>query len=324
MRLPSVDVLRLLTVSLIVYRHTFGSSDILLASVGVPFFFFLTGWLWRPGRRTVKEEISHRWRTLGIPYLSWLLLLYPIYLAAFYIQGELTLQRTVAPLLGGSYVGAAYTTFWFISALLLVGIMMRLLDRLSETALIVLGLGLLAIGGLFGEQLAEVPLGIGVAVPSLGFAIIGRLAGQWSCEKSGKFTALLLLIPAILLAFFFFEPLNIKYGDFGTPMISGALTSLITWGVLVTLDSLFRLIPFSARMSTWLGPLTSVAIVVVLTHPVVLWAMAFFQHNSTPPVWVYLMALILPWIMALAIKQTRLSPYLIGQPYAAVSPRTKS
>ncbi|WLP87111.1 acyltransferase family protein [Corynebacterium stationis] len=314
MRLPSIDILRVLVVAMIVHRHTFGSSDLLISSVGVPFFFYLTGWLWRPGRRTVKEEVAHRWRTLGIPFVCWWLLLYPLFLAAFFFRGDLSFERAVSPILRGSYVGTAYTTFWFISALFAVGILMRFLDRFSGTILILVGVSLLAIGGLLGEHLVVVPLGWGVALPSLAFAIFGRLSYRWSQVPAGRAVSLTVLIPAALVTVFF-ERIDIKYGDFGTPLVSGILVALIIWGVLVLLDSIFLKVPALSGLGAWLGPLTSVAIVVVLVHPVVLWALRFLAPGGgASEAWIFIVALVVPWIGALLLKRTKLAPYLLGQP----------
>ena len=313
-RLPSIDILRVVVVSMIVYRHTFGSSDLMIASVGIPFFFFLTGWLWRSGSRTVSDEAGHRWRTLGIPYLIWLAILYPVFLAAFAIQGELTLERGLSPLLGGAYVGAAYTTFWFIGTLLAVALLMRLIDRLKMPVLIVLAFVTLAVGGWFGEELALVPLGFGVALSCLGFSILGKLARAWT-PSSGvgrgvvAVAVAVVAVPLTILC----EPLNIKYGDFGTPIASAVLSSAIIWAAIVLLDSLFAAIPNqSRRLARVLGPFTAVAIIVVLTHPVVLWVAKYLQPSGQS-LWMFFVALIVPWAFALVIVRTPLSRFLVGQ-----------
>lgn len=57
-RSPAIDLVRVLAIALVVYRHTFVVSleeqSVLLSSAS-PFFFFLTGWLWRPGSRTWRD-----------------------------------------------------------------------------------------------------------------------------------------------------------------------------------------------------------------------------------------------------------------------------
>ena len=83
---------------------------------------------------------------------------------------------------------------------------------------------------------------------------------------AGRAVSLILLLPAEL-ATVFFGRIDIKYGDFGTPLISGLLVVLMIWGMLVSLDCIFLKFSGLSRFGSWLGPLTSVAIVVVLVHP---------------------------------------------------------
>ena len=233
----------------------------------------------------------------------------------------MTLERAVSPILRGPYVGAAYTTFWFISALFAVGILMRFQDRLHGVILILIGVSLLAIGGLVGEQLVVIPLGWGLALPSLAFTIFGRLSYRWSQVPAGRAVSLILLLPAAL-ATVFFERIDIKYGDFGTPLISGLLVVLMIWGMLVSLDCIFLKFSGLSRFGSWLGPLTSVVIVVVLVHPVVLWALRFLvPEGESSQVRIFIVALGLPWVGALLSRYTKLAPYFIGQPKTCLSKR---
>lgn len=312
-RLPSIDILRVITVALIVYRHTYGAEAApMIASVGVPFFFFLTGWLWKPGKRSIGEEARHRWHTLGIPYIAWLVILYPLYLFGFWFQDKLTLERAIAPLLGGSYVGAPYSTFWFISALLLAGILMRLLDRAGTLVLLSAAMALLAVGGMFGAMLAVVPLGLGVAVPSVSFLLLGRIFRTMTGTRWRPVA--LVAIPVVSVATIPLAPIDIKIGNFGTFMASGLLAVMLTWAVIVSLDwALSKLPTVAGTLSRYLSPITSVAIIVVLTHPAVLWILRFAVPAENPPPWVPLVALFVPWAAAVLIARTRLAPFLIGR-----------
>lgn len=318
-RLPSIDILRVATVAMIVYRHTYGASDLMILSVGVPFFFFLTGWLWTPGKRDASGELDHRWHTLGIPYLSWLIVLSPIFLLGYYVQDKLTWETTMSGLFGGSYAEATYNTFWFISALFFVGVLMRFFDNWKTVPLILAGLVLLATG-VFGPVLAILPLSVGVAIPSLAFAILGRVFRSFTAPgKNATLTAAATLAFAVPLTLSS-ERLDIKFGDFGTPLLSGLLAVLIIWAVLVLLDAGFRALPDKgSRLAQWLGPVTAVAIMVVLTHPVILWGLGYF-YPDTLPAWAFPVALITPWIAALVIDRTPLARFLVGRPATTPAP----
>lgn len=159
-RTPSIDLLRIVVVVLVVYRHTYpaGDDQLLLVSVSVPFFFFLTGWLWRPGRRSFKGEIANRWGTLGIPYVVWLFALYIGWAPLTVASDGGKLGTLLGPLVGGVYASRPFTTFWFLVALFLMAVTMRLLDKLPIWGTAVVAVLCLLVGGLLGEQLALLPL----------------------------------------------------------------------------------------------------------------------------------------------------------------------
>ncbi|GAA4196021.1 hypothetical protein GCM10022219_22010 [Microbacterium oryzae] len=188
-RLPSIDLLRVLTVIVIVWRHTWpvpkGEPQMLLATITVPFFFFLTGWLWRTGKRTIRDETKMRWLTLGRPYVTWLALIF-IEFAASTIKGDITrdtIETLIRPLLGGSYAGRPFSTFWFISALFFVAIMMRAVEKLPRPHLVALAVLLAGVGALLGQKLDRIPLSIGLAIPCLAFAVAGYLLRQWAASR---------------------------------------------------------------------------------------------------------------------------------------------
>jgi hypothetical protein len=56
----------------------------------------------------------------------------------------------------------------------------------------------------------------------------------------------------------------------------------------------------------------------MFVHPVVLWAL---RNESEHGSWViYLTALLVPWAIALGIRHTPLSPWLLGVPQARATP----
>lgn len=313
-RSPSIDLLRVLVVVLVVYRHTFpaGDDQLLLATVSVPFFFFLTGWLWRPGRRSVGSELGNRWQTLGRPYVSWLVILYAVWAPLYTVQNGISVGALAGPLIGGEWATRPFTTFWFLSALFLVAVSMRLLDRVPRMGLSLIAVACLALGGFFGDQLAAIPLGAGVAVPALGFALVARILRESLPRSSGRVVLCAAIAVPVLVALSLpLGHIDMKYGIFGTPVLSGLVAAGFAWASIVLLDALFSRMTFGTRAMGWLSALTRVAIIPVLLHPVVLWA--FDAPQAGAPFWVFVAAVVLPWLLALVVARTPAAPWLVGQ-----------
>lgn len=314
-RLPSIDVLRITVVALIVYRHTFpaGDDQALLATVSIPFFFFLTGWLWRPGRRTVAGEIRNRWSTLGVPYLVWLAIIWVAFVSISAAQGRLGLRAAIVPFLGGEYAGRPFTTFWFISAICFSAVIMRTLDAAPRRVLVIVMVSALALGSLAGPVVSKVPLAAGAAVACLFFVIAGRLAREiWPSPSGARTLSAVTLLAIAVLASLPLAHIDIKYGDFGTPFLSAIVAVVITWAAIVILDAMFSLLPaVSAALSGPLGVVAPVAILVVLVHPAVLYLLG--APTVGAPAWVFFVALLVPWAGAVLLEHTPLSKLLLGR-----------
>jgi acyltransferase len=72
-----IDALRIVAIAVVVVAHVWTDNYALrLASYTwhVPVFFFLSGYLVSPGR-PLRRELAARWRTLGVPYIVWLVLI---------------------------------------------------------------------------------------------------------------------------------------------------------------------------------------------------------------------------------------------------------
>ncbi|WP_448809196.1 acyltransferase family protein [Agromyces bauzanensis] len=319
-RLTSIDLWRVVAVVVIVYRHTYpaDSHHVMIASVATTFFFFLTGWLWRRGRRNVVGELRNRWLSLGVPYVSWFAAIWLIYVGTLIVSGRLSLGRSLSPILGGAYATRPFTTFWFFTALFVVAVLMRILDDLPQPALFSIAVVALGLGAFAGGALARIPLSIGVAIPCLAFALMGRLLHDWFDLRSWRvrWAAAIVLVLAIAVSLAA-AAINLKYGDFGTPFLSATVAIAVAWAVIVLTEALFSAIP---RLGQAITPLTSAlaptAIVVVLVHPMVLYLAQAVSTGAEP--WIFPLALVVPWAAAFAISRTPLSLLLIGQRDARV------
>lgn len=311
-RLPSVDVLRIAVVVMVVFRHTYpaGDDQLLIASVSVPFFFFLTGWLWRPGRRSLIGEVRNRWRTLGVPYLGWFLLTYIVWLPWAWAGAD-DVGEVLRPLLGGAFAGRPFTTFWFISALFVVAVLMRLTEKLSPVVLAILACGVLLSGAFLGGLLVKVPLGIGVAVPAFGFAVLGWLAHRYLPRGPGAWRWAAVSLPVLLVVSLPLGHIDIKYGLLGTPLLSAVVAATFAWAAISVLDGVFSRFPVPPRVCAAFSGLARVAIVPVLLHPVVLWVL------DAPLVgahwWVFAVAVVAPWGLALLLSRWQWSRWLVAR-----------
>lgn len=319
LRLPSIDLLRIVLVAVIVWRHTFpvtiGEHQPLVATVTVTFFFFLTGWLWRPHSRDVRGEVATRWRSLGIPYIAWFVVVYIIAIPIFALRDQLTVRTFLAPFLGGMYIGRPFTTFWFFTALMVVAIGMRMLDRLNRPLLLVVALIALGLGSFFGAQISRIPLAIGSGLVCLGFAIAARLLREaWPDPSRARTVTATIILAAVIPASIPLGWLDIKYGVFGTPYLSSLVAIALTWAAIVLLDALFDVVPTFARaIQPPLSRVASVAIVVVLIHPLALFLL-IPPTTSGAQLWVYPCVLVISFTTALLLSRTRARWLFIGGP----------
>jgi hypothetical protein len=101
--------------------------------------------------------------------------------------------------------------------------------------------------------------------------------------------------------------MNIKIGDFGTPVISSIVAIMISFGLVLIADS--TLTHISARVSRVITVLALAAFTVVLVHPAILWALGPLDL----PQWaIFTFALVVPWGIGLAALRTKYSVWLTG------------
>lgn len=115
-RSVGVDTVRVIAIVAIVAGHawTRDRSALVVYPWHVPLFFILSGYLWS-GRRSLDQEARRRLETLGRPYLFWLLVLIA---STLIVLGPEARDRVIGALRGGAEALQPFTTFWFVSALL--------------------------------------------------------------------------------------------------------------------------------------------------------------------------------------------------------------
>lgn len=333
-RSAAVDAVRVLGIVAIVGGHTWAEEDTLrpfIASWRVPTFFLLSGYLWC-FRRGLVEDIARRGRALMVPYFTWLAIIgVPWALWAWQEHG-LNPVRSAVGLLYGSQLGRPFSAFWFVAALFLAGVVVRAGQQLGAAFIwFVAGAGLM-VSYLAGSSVATVPYSAAVAGGCAFFVLIGQ---QFKLRRAlitrpGVTGGLLVGLGGVLIISHAATGFDIKYGDFGRPVISLAAAICVGLGIILLAE---RLVPaLSTSTEAAISRFGSVGLGVLLAHAALLWVTD--SRLGWPLPLCFGIALTLPWALGLALAGTRLSPWLLGRPktlgrgteqsgadYATVSPR---
>ncbi|SCL59389.1 Fucose 4-O-acetylase [Micromonospora chersina] len=307
-RSAGVDLLRIVGIAAVVVGHVW-TDPVTRAAVypwHVPLFFVLTGYFWTPGR-PMAGEVRKRWRSLGLPYVVWFVLLFAALLAAEAATGEVAEGAFGNALYGGSAAVRPFSAFWFVSVLFLLALAYRAVERFPVAAW-VLALTGLAVAYLAPEVVTAGPLGALLVPACLVFVLAGRLLRQLRSHLSMTTAAVMLALGAGLVITGLSAPLDVKAGDFGTPGVSVVTAVLISGGLLVLAEELDRRITGGSART--ISELSACGIAVVLSHAAVLWVL----HTPPSGGWLHLAAaLVLPWAFALVALRTPASPYLLGR-----------
>lgn len=250
-----LDIAKGIGIIFVLFSHSCGFPIFGNAIVDfyMPLFFFITGYVYRPGR-CVKDNIKRKLKQLLIPYAGYTFILYLEHIATGWIKQELTTEYLVMPIIGALYSRAALYAdmsgeniyfliinngvMWFITAMAMAGIFYYLLVEtfLSD------GKKRMAIGGIL------IALTIGMAycpyllpwsldiVPACTlFMLVGAFLGQnhyYSEENKTKYNFFYILIVALTYGVVteFAEPVNISIREYGYPGALGAI-----WFVLVAM-----------------------------------------------------------------------------------------
>jgi fucose 4-O-acetylase-like acetyltransferase len=307
---------RVLGLAAVVTGHAFAEPAVraTLYPWHVPVFFFLTGYLWTAGRG-FGDEVRKRSRTLLAPYLAWLLLAGAFTTALRAERGQPpSLSVFGEMLLGGTYVESPLYTFWFATALLFAALLQRAIEPLPRwVPWAVAAAGLVAVYAV-PRVVADVPLSLGVAVPCLAFLLLGTVAKRLR-PRIGRPLIVgpaLLAVGAALVATGASLPVDIKQGDFGTILISPLVAAVLSFGLVLVAEAVVPAL--GDRFGRAMVLLASGGLLVMFVHPVVLWAL---RNDSAHGSWViYLTALLVPWTIAVGLRHTPLSPWLLGVPRA--------
>ncbi|MER7442383.1 acyltransferase [Micromonospora avicenniae] len=310
LRSAGIDLLRVAGITAVVIGHV-RSDDVTRAAVytwHVPVFFLLTGYLWKPGR-PLRVEWQRRWPTLGVPYLTWFLLLIAMLLAADAVTGRVASGTFADAIYGGSAAMRPFSAFWFVSVLFLLAVAYRLLERLPVAVAWGIALVGLVVAYVSPEAVTAGPLGVFLVPACLVFVLAGRLLRQVRPRLSAGSGVLLLVLGAALVVSGLSTPLDMKAGDFGRPGLGVLTAVLISAGLILSAEALDGRL--RQRASAVIGALSACGIAVVLSHAAVLWVLGTPAQGG---LFDFAAALLLPWGFALLALRTPFAPYLAGAP----------
>jgi acyltransferase len=311
-RSGAIDGVRVLGIVAVVAGHTLNTSLVrpLFFTWHVPLFFFLAGYFWS-NRRSVKEEFSKRVGTLGLPYVSWMLLIAVPFILLDATLEKFSIGRLLGPLYNGEQSAMPYTTFWFVSALFFTVIFFRLLGRLPPVVIWAVGVAGSLLGYVAGNTLAQTPLSIGSAFPCLIFVLLGTFAAKVRSRivKPALLGIVLLALSVALIATGIDSPLDIKVGNFGTPVISVLVAAAISFALVLLAEVTFSHLPKSVSGSA--TQLAYAGFTVVLVHPLILWLMLKF-FPAVPDWTIFALALTVPWLVGMLSIRTAASRWLTG------------
>lgn len=310
-RNPGIDLVRGVGVLAIVAGHVWldDPANRLLFAWHVPVFFFLSGYLWK--RRTIREELKARARSLLKPYAFWFAVLFALFLWVTLASRRATPGVVMGPVYGGAYATQPFSTFWFVFVLFLATILWQALKHGPRwlTAVILIAAALATV--FTGPLLARTPLAIGTALPALVFLAAGTwLRGIEHRIRSKIWVALVALAASfVLTAVGVISPVDIKSGCWGTPILSVLIAIAISWSLVLLASAA------CARASRAVDRLiTGFALcgfTIVLAHPAVLWLLSGVDLGN---VLAFAAAVLIPALISLAAQRSTLSQWVTGVP----------
>ncbi|MGH1548675.1 acyltransferase family protein [Leifsonia poae] len=276
----------------------------------VPVFFVLTGYLWKPGR-SIIGEVRRRALSLLLPYAAWLAIIMSPLVGDLLLRGQAAFPAESA-LRGGTALGGQFAAFWFVTALFVAAVVVRLLERLPLWLQWCAPVAALVSLWVFRAPLGDVPLSAGTAVACLFFVLAGRLLARYRHRIPYPTVAGVVLAGAGLAAVAtrLVPPVDLKKADTGMPVVTVVVSFAICAGLVLVALRLF--VGVNGRLGRAISRLAVPSLMVVLTHAVVIqtWRVA----GAAPSALVFVTALVVPWLLALLVHLTPASVLLTGAP----------
>lgn len=318
-----IDLLRVISVSAVVVGHGWPNmpGEEYLQIWRMPLFFFLAGYFFSAHRGFIGE-LGVRWRTLGVPYVVWLIILSTLVMAHALTPRpfEDTWGTLGGALKGGGWTDMPFLAFWFISVLFLAALWLRILVRFPWWVQLAVSVGGLALAKVPESAMSYTFLGVGLVPACAAYMVAGwwfrrllthvgwaqRLTASWWAAVVG----LTLVAAGIGGVAAGAGSMNMKWSGFGTFLLSPMLAVLICAGLALIFGTWvnwrLRLSQLAVRL---ISAVVATGTLVVFFHPYILFLV--WSVGATPPVRIGI-ALVVCWAVGLWINRTWSSPYLTG------------
>ncbi|OZD78712.1 hypothetical protein CH260_02590 [Rhodococcus sp. 05-2256-B2] len=311
-RSAAIDAVRIIGIVAVIVGHVWETEMFqrLIYSWQVPVFFVLTGYFWT-ARRSVSEEVRKRSLTLLRPYLFWLTTIGLLFLARSVSEsGTSRLASDVFQIvLGGSYAVRPFTAFWFATALFFGAVGLRCMQRLPMWGQWSAATVILAAAYLAPAFFKGIPLAAGTGLACVVFVLAGvAFRAVRNRIRAGAIVGVAMIAVGLLLSGFgMTASLSLKNAQFGTPVASVLIAVAVSVGMVLVAEATIPLL--SDRAQSAITTVAVCGLMVVLTHPVILWVL------STPPTgsWTaFALSVTVPWLTGLILLFTPLSPWALG------------
>ncbi len=281
-----IDALRVFSIAMVILGHagTFDGST-LLSIWRMPLFFILSGFFLVPYGRSLRYEAARRWETLVIPYLAWSLIITLVVLVVKWSDPAELLHHLHTGWRGGTGRSIFWMSSWFLLTLAISAVTLRFLERYPRWVAWAVGVGGIISSRAFvymdradildGHPFAELPLRLGISLPVIFYLLIGQeirarimpMVTELSATRATSIGIVLIVAPLILVSHFSIPAHYIHAGLFGWPVITPAISIIVTIGFLMVfatgVDRALHRWTLAARL---VGRLARTGSTVVLGH----------------------------------------------------------
>lgn len=297
MRNGYLDLIRVVGTIAIVLGHIEALAPVpsLVYPWHVPIFFVLSGWLWREGR-DLTSEIRVRAKALLLPYVTWFAVVSLVYGAVLWSRGRDQTSKVEEQLPGGAHAVEPYSAFWFITALFVAVVLIRVMETVGIPlwGQVVIGVAACALVQVFPDAAEASPFAIAQGAGCVIFVHAGMLLRKVGAHAGWAVGTLALGI--VLAALPWVRPLDLKFIDYGTPVISLVVAVLVSAGLVLAP------IHIGGVWAHRISALAQTGFAVILLHALIVWL------DLGPTALVAVTAVVLPWAIGLLLARTRFGP----------------
>jgi len=309
--LPWVDRLKGIGILCVVAGHIYYENPFVefFYLFHMPLFFVISGYLLRP-QADLRAYVLRKARHLLVPYLCFLALLYPIDFYLKLTDGsphtlKFFLRLLAAPVLGGKLLDETTNAFWFVTCLFLTQQLVNLLVvRLSKRlCLTLMAVSLaLAYAIILMAPRFWLPWGLNVVLGAAPLFYIGYLARECKLRTPIWVPILLALLSVILFAANLLEVLDMKFANFGTPI----LTLLFALAWIELLSEISRRLTPIPWLCAALETLGAASMVIMYTHELLGLFCRSVQHLTNLTAY-FICQVAVPYLIYLALRRTALT-----------------